>query len=167
MRPFTDLRPYQQRIATQRKPPGYRRWSSMRERCNNPNCKDWARYGGRGITVCERWNTFAHFIADVGHPPFPGAQLDRINNEAGYAPGNVRWATFYEQQVNSRTAMIWVEVDGVRLSWKAWARELGVSHQALSYRAKVLRSRELAIRSVMTLPMDHHNKLEAYCAASI
>ena len=150
-----------------KKPPGYRRWSTMKSRCNNPNDKDWPRYGGRGITVCERWNTFAHFIADMGHPPFAGAQLDRIDNDGGYAPGNVRWATCYEQQVNSRTAMRWVEVDGVRLSWKAWARELGVSHQALAYRAKILGSHELAIRSASDLPMDHHNKLEAYRARAI
>jgi len=139
----------------------------MRERCNNPNCKDWARDGGRGITVCERWDTFANFIDDVGHPPFLGAQIDRIDNDRGYEPGNVRWASCYEQQVNSRTVMIWVEVDGVRLSWKAWARELGVSHQALSYRAKMLGSRELAIRSAATLPMDHHNDLEAYRAGAV
>lgn len=150
-----------------KKPPGYRRWSHMRERCNNPNCKDWDRYGGRGITVCKRWDDFSKFILDVGHPPFPGAQLDRINNNRGYAPGNVRWASSYEQQVNSRTPMIWVKVDGITLSWKAWARKLGVSHQALSYRAKVLNSRELAIRSTMDLPMHHYNDLETYRAAAI
>lgn len=166
MRQKSELRPYQNRIASAlyKKPAGYRRWSSMRERCNNPNCKDWGRYGGRGITVCERWNTFANFIVDVGHPPFPGAQLDRIDNDRGYEPGNVRWATSYEQQVNSRKVMIWVEVDGVRLSWKAWARKLGVSHQALSYRAKIFGSRELAVRSIVNLPMNHHNKLDMYCA---
>ena len=69
--------------------------------------------------------------------------------------------------MNSRTKMVWVEVDGVRLSWRAWASALGVSHQALSYRAKILGSRELAVRSIMALPMDYHNKLEAYRAAEV
>jgi hypothetical protein len=151
-----------------KKPPGYRRWASMKERCNNPNCKDWPRYGGRGITVCERWNIFSNFIADVGLPPSPLAQLDRIDNDRGYEPDNVRWLVGddagYKQQVNSRTKMVWIEVDGVQLSWKAWARRLGVSHQALSYRAKILGSRELAIRSIADLPMNYHNKLDGYCA---
>jgi len=148
-----------------KKLPGYYRWYEMRNRCSKPGRKDWARYGGRGITVCDRWNTFINFIADMGPPPFPGAQLDRIDNERGYEPGNVRWATAYEQQVNSRTVMYWVKVGDVERSWRAWARELGVSHQALSYRAKVLGSRELAIRSVADLPMRHSNKLEAHYAA--
>ena len=150
-----------------KKPPGYRRWASMKERCNNPNCKDWPRYGGRGITVCERWNVFANFISDMGHPPFPGATLDRIDNDRGYEPGNVRWATLYEQQVNSRTVMIWVEVDGAKRSWNAWARALGVSHQALAYRAKALGSRELAIRSITTMPMAYQNKLRGFDAKEI
>jgi len=150
-----------------KKPPGYRRWSSMRGRCNNPNDKDWHRYCGRGIKVCERWNSFENFIADVGLPPSPDLQMDRINNDGDYEPGNIRWANVYEQQVNSRHIMIWVEVDGVRLSWKMWARRLGVSHQALSYRAKILGSRELAIRSIATLPMNHQNKLEDHYASEI
>jgi len=154
-----------------KKPPGYRRWTSMRERCNNPNCKDWPRYGGRGITVCERWNDFANFMADMGRPPRLGAQLDRIDNDRGYEPGNVQWLVGddvgYRQQLNSRTRMVWVEVDGVILSWRAWANALGVSHQALSYRAKILGSREGAIRSIATLPMDHQNRLEASCAAEV
>ena len=119
----------------------------------------------------ERWNTFAHFIADVGLPPFPSAQLDRIDNDRDYEPGNVRWLVGddvgYRQQLNSRTEMVWVEVDGVRRSWRVWARALGVSRQALSYRAKILGSRELAIRSIATLPMDHHNKLEGYSAQQV
>ena len=63
----------------------------MRERCNNPNNKDYPRYGGRGITVCEQWSRYANFIADMGLPPSPEAQLDRIDNDRGYEPGNVRW----------------------------------------------------------------------------
>jgi hypothetical protein len=147
------------------KPPGYRRWCHMKARCNNPKNKDYHRYGGRGIKVCDRWaKSFDDFLADVGLPPDRSLQLDRIDNNRGYEPGNVRWANLYDQQVNSRTKMVWVEIDGVRLSWKMWARRLGVSHQALSYRAKILGNREAAVRSAMTLPMHHQNKLEAYRA---
>jgi hypothetical protein len=141
-----------------KKPAGYFRWYEIKNRCTRPERKDWPRYGGRGIALCERWMTFANFIEDVGQPPFPGAQLDRIDNDKGYAPDNVRWATAREQQLNACTT-VWVEIDGERLNWKAWAARLGVSRQALSYRAKVLGSREAAIRSAMSLPMNHHNRI--------
>ena len=134
------------------KPPGYFRWYEIKNRCTRPERKDWPRYGGRGITLCARWMVFDNFIADVGLPPFPGAQLDRIDNDGHYEPGNVRWVTCRDNQLNSRTA-VWVEVDGARLNWKAWAARLGVSHQALGYRAKVLGNREAAIQSVMQQPL--------------
>jgi hypothetical protein len=74
----------------------------MRCRCRNPNQARFADYGGRGITVCERWRDFAAFVADVGMPPGPGYSLDRIDNDGNYEPGNVRWATSKEQARNSR-----------------------------------------------------------------
>lgn len=135
------------------------RWVEMKNRCHRPERKDWHRYGGRGIIVCERWrSSLADFAKDVGEPPFPGAQLDRIDNDGNYTPGNVRWATSREQARNVKTN-VWVEVDGVRLIWKDWAKRLGVSHQALSYRAKIMRCREQAIRSIATTPLKHSNKL--------
>jgi hypothetical protein len=145
------------REAAHGKPAGYFRWYAIKNRCNRPEAPDYHRYGGRGITLCKHWMVFANFIADVGQPPFKGAQLDRIDNDKGYEPGNVRWATASEQQLNSRTA-VFVEVDGERLNWKAWAAKLGVSHQALSYRAKVLGSREAAVRSAMAIPMHKGNR---------
>lgn len=144
------------------KPPGYFRWYEIKNRCTRPERKDWRRYGGRGITLCERWMVFANFIEDVGHPPFAGAQLDRIDNDKGYEPGNVRWATRSEQTLNTNRA-VWLEVDGVRLNWKAWAAKLGVSHQALSYRARVLGDREAAIRSIAATPLSYANKLVQSC----
>lgn len=73
----------------------------MKNRCLNPNATDYARYGGRGITICERWLTFANFLADMGERP-EGRTLDRINNSGNYEPGNCRWATASEQQLNKR-----------------------------------------------------------------
>lgn len=78
----------------------YRSWVSMRERCTNPRTTSFHRYGGRGITVCERWMDFRNFLADMGERP-PGKTIDRWpNNDGNYEPGNCRWATPKEQMSN-------------------------------------------------------------------
>ena len=73
----------------------------MVRRCTSPSSADWARYGGRGITVCARWNRFENFLADLGTCP-DGLMLDRINNEGNYEPGNCRWTTWDQQMRNRR-----------------------------------------------------------------
>jgi hypothetical protein len=81
--------------------PLYHAWSSMHRRCRDPNQKDYKRYGGRGIKVCERWNDFALFLADVGERPL-GHSLDRYPDCNGdYEPSNVRWATPKQQAQNT------------------------------------------------------------------
>jgi len=77
----------------------YKSWSSMIQRVRNPNHQAFARYGGRGITVCTRWLSFDAFYDDMGDRP-EGTSLDRLNNDKGYEPGNCRWATASEQQHN-------------------------------------------------------------------
>ena len=67
----------------------YQCWQSMRNRCNNPKEKQFKDYGGRGITVCARWETFENFLADMGEPP-PGMTIERIKNHLGYEPGKRR-----------------------------------------------------------------------------
>lgn len=82
----------------------YKIWSQMKQRCSNKNHVYYHRYGGRGITVCERWQDFQNFLEDMGKPK-EGQSLDRINNDKGYSPENCKWSTKKEQagnRLNSR-----------------------------------------------------------------
>lgn len=76
--------------------PEYTSWRGMMDRCSNSNHSRYHRYGGRGITVCERWHSFENFLTDMGKRP-PKLTLDRIDNDKNYEPGNCRWTTYKEQ----------------------------------------------------------------------
>jgi len=77
----------------------YKVWLNMRQRCLNPNNKNYDRYGGRGITICDRWQIFENFLKDMGNP-LPKHSLDRIDNNGNYEPSNCRWTTADVQSYN-------------------------------------------------------------------
>lgn len=107
------------------KTPEYRAWSSMRTRCNNKNYVQFHCYGGRGITVCERWERFEAFLADMGPRP-SGHTLDRIDVNGHYAPENCRWATPRQQAANRRDTVP-IVINGVSKIACEWADVSGIS----------------------------------------
>jgi len=80
----------------------YLSWYAMKQRCFNPKHDAYIHYGGRGISVCERWMLFENFLADMGEKPSVGMTIDRINVDGNYEPGNCRWATWSQQAYNKR-----------------------------------------------------------------
>ncbi len=112
----------------------YRTWGGMLARCRNPRNPSFENYGGRGVTVCERWLTYENFLADIGRRP-EGRSLDRIDVNGNYEPNNCRWATLGEQAIN-RTDNRFIELDGERLTLAEWERRTGISGALISYRLR-------------------------------
>jgi hypothetical protein len=91
----------------------YKVWSNMKSRCTNPKASQYKDYGGRGITVCERWlESFENFLEDMGEPPSGTLQLDRRDNDKGYSKENCRWVTRSVNRRNSRGHMVYVTIYG-------------------------------------------------------
>lgn len=127
--------------------PAHNTWSLMRQRCNNPNDKDYKNYGARGVTVCSEWLSFDAFYADMGDPPAKGMTLDRIDNSKGYFKENCKWSTPKEQASNRRTT-VWLEYGGDRYTWATLADKFGISAQALMKRVKSGHKSTLSIRRI-------------------
>jgi hypothetical protein len=79
----------------------YGTWANMHYRCRNPNAQKYALYGGRGVKVCPRWDSFLNFLEDMGEKPV-GMSIDRIDPDGDYEPSNCRWADSYTQNRNRR-----------------------------------------------------------------
>jgi len=115
--------------------PQYRTWTawcSMRQRCEDPGCKDYQNYGGRGISVCPEWHEYVQFLADMGFVP-EGCQLDRIDNDGNYELSNCCWATRQQQCRNRRTSHR-LKIDGVERTLAEWAEFSGLPSSTIRMR---------------------------------
>lgn len=122
---------------------------TMIARCHRPAARSFSKYGGRGITVCERWReSYAAFLADMGRRPSPRHSLERLDNDGPYAPGNVVWATAAAQARNRRSTPLY-EMDGERLCIKDWAARYGMTGKQL--RPRLARGWDL--RRALTTPL--------------
>jgi hypothetical protein len=137
----------------------YISWGAMKERCLNQKNKKFKDYGGRGITVCEGWMKFENFLNDMGPRPI-GLELDRINNNGNYEPGNCKWSTRIEQRNNSRSAKEMnhdftkhkkahnLTCAGKTLHLAAWAETLKIAQSSLRGRLK----RGWSVEKALTTP---------------
>lgn len=116
--------------------PEYYVWHSMLDRCRCLTSRNSKNYGGRGITVCDRWLDFSSFIADMGPRPSSKYSLERINNDGSYCKSNCRWATRKEQMRNKRTNRV-LTYAGKTMCLAAWSDETGINQDALWMRLKL------------------------------
>jgi hypothetical protein len=135
------------------KTPEYRIWIGIRARCLNPNRNGYPDYGGRGITVCEEWDDFAQFLADMGPRPSPRHSVDRIDNNGNYCPENCRWATQSEQLANQNRSTR-IEYNGKVQTGTEWAREFGIKERTLFGRLQ----RGWDIHRALTTPVLFSNR---------
>lgn len=117
----------------------YIAWCNMNSRCVNPSAHNYKNYGGRGVTVCGRWrHSFANFYADMGPRPSSKHSLERNDNDKGYDPSNCKWATAVDQQNNKRNSAL-ITAFGRTQTTAQWAREVGMTHEALAQRVTLLK----------------------------
>lgn len=128
----------------------YTVWRTMRARCLYSKSKEFHNYGGRGITICERWNFFPNFVEDMGTRP-AGYQIERINNDGNYEPSNCKWATPSEQS-NNRRVCHHLSFDGKRMTLTQWAKTLNVSKHLIMGRIR----RGWKTEDILTKPSDMH-----------
>jgi hypothetical protein len=108
----------------------FSRWTDMHTRCYNENNPAYRNYGGRGIIVEERWHDFTNFFADMGHPPTPEHEIERVNNNENYGPENCIWDTILNQARNKRTN-IYLTLNGITRCAAEWGHLLGIPRDTI------------------------------------
>lgn len=139
-----------------RRPPEYKTWDSIKQRCINPNATGFEWYGGRGITIAPEWREdFDAFLAHVGPRPSSRHSIERLDSNGNYEPGNVCWADWV-QQANNRSNNRIVEYGGVRMTLKQAADRAGIPYKTVKSRVQKGWSEERAL----TVP-PNPNKVNA------
>lgn len=132
----------------------YKIWSEMKNRCSNPKCDGFHKYGARGIVVCERWeSSFEAFLNDMGERPSKHHSIDRKDNSSGYSPENCVWAD-PRQQARNRRSNVWMTFYGKTMVRKDWAKVSGVDHVTIIYRIK----RGWSERDAVWTPVNHNRR---------
>jgi hypothetical protein len=126
----------------------YSIWADMRARCRRQTHQAFARYGGRGIAVCDRWQTFALFLEDMGERP-EGMSLDRIDNDGPYSPDNCRWASRQVQNSNRRNCIL-VDHGAERLTLREYCRREGLQYRHI---VKRIQDRGWPVDAALTIPL--------------
>lgn len=135
----------------------YISWLCMKNRATNINDPHWEGYGGRGITVCAEWlDDFAQFLADMGECP-PGLEIERIDNDKGYYPGNCKWGTRTEQNRNKRSSRL-ITHDGRTQCLMAWAEEVGLQESTIRVRL----NSNWPVHLALTVPPRPGNRVYFY-----
>jgi hypothetical protein len=115
--------------------PEWQSWKAMRSRCNNPGNVSFYRYGGRGISICSRWDDFKTFLADMGPRPSKNHTLDRIDTDGDYTPANCRWSSSRVQSRNRTSNRLLTHL-GRTMTVTDWETELGFPRNTLFNRTK-------------------------------
>lgn len=131
--------------------PEFKIWRNMKSRCENPRDIGYTFYGGRGITVCTRWQVFENFLADMKPRPSPKHTIERKDNDFGYSPENCRWATYKEQNNNHRGNHL-LTYKGRTLTITQWAEECGLKPVTLSHR---INYSHWPVEKALTTPLRH------------
>lgn len=137
------------RVAT----PEYRSWQMMKNRCTNPNSRDWPYYGGRGVRMDPRWESYEVFLSDMGRKPSPKHTLDRVNSGGPYTKENCRWATRQEQARNREYASV-----------RAWevAQELGLSMRTVYHMMWEVREKDKGNTKHFRLSPENEARIRKY-----
>lgn len=129
----------------------------MRRRCLRPEYADYSRYGGRGITICERWDSFKAFHDDMIGSYKPGLTIDRIDNNGPYSPENCRWAT-YHTQLRNKSNNVNITINGETKCLEDWMDIYGITYGTFSKRRK----KGLPLDECITKPLDHRRRPKTF-----
>lgn len=132
----------------------YTSWESMKQRCNNSNNKHYKNYGGRGIKVCEEWNTFDKFLLDMGPRPEKSYSLDRIDVNGNYCKENCKWSSRYTQDRNRRSS-VYLEYKGKTYILQDLANIVNLNQQTIQKRLK----KGMSVEEAINKPYKYTKKL--------